>query len=449
MRRKRLIVWVIGFLTLTALLIDLPRFPLRIHFRNFTFETTLGGYSLDFHLLGRKFKKEFPLRLGLDLSGGIHLTLEADMEEIDLSEREIALEAARNVIERRVNLYGFTEPLIQSAKIGKSYRIVVELAQVRDVEEAVQLLGQTAKLEFREFKEEIATPSATFPTLANTSSTGVTGRDLRRAQLDFDPNTGKPVVAFELTSEGGKKFEEVTSRLIGKPLAIFLDVLPISWPIVQDVIVDKGTITGQFTTGQAKNLALQLSAGALPVPVKVVEKRTVGATLGRASIEKSVRAGSVGLLVVAGFMVAYYGSLGLLADLALIIYGLLSLAIFKLIPLTLTLPGVAGFLLSIGMAVDSNILIFERIKEEIRAGKGATSAVELGFGRAWDSIRDANICTIITCFVLFNPLNFSFLNTSGMIRGFAATLFIGIIVSLFTGVVVTKTLLRTFVRTKD
>ena len=194
-------------------------------------------------------------------------------------------------------------------------------------------------------------------------------------------------------------------------------------------------------------MALQLSAGALPVPVKVEEQRTVGATLGQRSVEKSIRAAGLGLLLVAFFMVGFYGKLGFLANLALIIYGLVSLAIFKLIPITLTLAGIAGFLLSIGMAVDSNILIFERIKQEKRAGKSTKAAIELGFGRAWDGIRDANICTIIVCFVLFNPLNWSFLNTSGVVRGFAATLFIGIMVGLFTGVVVTRELVRTFYKT--
>jgi len=191
-------------------------------------------------------------------------------------------------------------------------------------------------------------------------------------------------------------------------------------------------------------LSVQLNAGALPVPIKIIQQRNIGAILGETSVQKSVRAGLIGLLMVVLFMAAYYGRLGLLADLGLVIYGLITLALYKLLPVTLTLPGVAGFLLSMGMAVDSNILIFERMKEEERAGKAHAVAMELGFGRAWDSIRDANICTLITCFILFNPFNWSFLNTSGLVRGFALTLSLGVFLSLFTGVVVSRTLLRTF-----
>lgn len=430
-------------LTLISLLIDLPKIPLKIHLRNFKLEKDIGPFSLDFTLFGKQIKKGFPIRLGLDLAGGTHLVLRADMTNVPKEDRDMALLAARNVIERRVNLYGLAEPVVQEAKSGEDYRVVVELPGIKDVEQAINLVGQTAELEFREFKEEEATRAA-FPILVNTKETGMTGRDLKKAQLQFDPNTGEPVVAFELTPEGGEKFKKLTERLIGKPLPIFLDNFPLSWPTVKDVISDKGTITGEFTATQAKNLALQLSAGALPAPVKVEEQRTIGATLGQKSIKESVRAAGLGLLMVVLFMVGFYGRLGFVAGLALIIYGLLSLAIFKLIPITLTLAGIAGFLLSIGMAVDSNILIFERVKQEMRADKPARVAVGLGFGRAWDAIRDANICTIIVCFVLFNPLNWPFLNTSGMVRGFAATLFIGIAVSLFTGIVVTRELIRSF-----
>lgn len=430
-------------LTLVSLLIDLPKIPLKIHIKNFELERELGPFSLDFTLFSKQIKKDFPIKLGLDLAGGTHLVLRADMADISQEDRDTALSAVRNVIERRVNFFGLTEPIVQEAKGGGDYRIVIQLPGVEDIGQAAALIGQTAKLEFREFKDPEATLAA-FPILANTKETEMTGRDLKKAQLQFDPNTGKPVVAFEFTPEGGEKFKKLTERLIGKPLPIFLDDLPLSWPTVQDVITDKGTITGEFTATQAKNLALQLSAGALPVPIKVEEQRTIGATLGQESIQESIQAAGLGLLLIGLFMIGFYGKLGLLANLALIIYGLLALAVFKLIPITLTLAGMAGFMLSIGMAVDSNILIFERAKQEQRAGKPAKMAIELGFGRAWDAIRDANICTIIVCFVLFNPLNWSFLNTSGMVRGFAVTLFIGIIVSLFTGIVVTKELIRSF-----
>jgi preprotein translocase subunit SecD len=257
-------------------------------------------------------------------------------------------------------------------------------------------------------------------------------------------------VAFELTSEGGKKFKEITERLSQKTndqekiLGIFLDGTPISTPKVQSVISDKGVINGNFTVETARDLATKLNAGALPVPIKVIAQENIGATLGQDSVNRSVVAGIVGLLIVALFMVGLYGRFGVIADVALIIYGLITLALYKLIPVVLTLPGIAGFLLSIGMAVDGNILIFERIKEEKRAGKPLRAAMELGFGRAWNSIRDANVATLITCIILFNPLNWSLLNTSGLVRGFAVTLALGVLVSLFTGIVVSRTLIRVF-----
>jgi preprotein translocase subunit SecD len=268
---------------------------------------------------------------------------------------------------------------------------------------------------------------------------------LARSQVQFDPNTGQPVVGLEFNQEGGDKFAEITGRNVGRPVAIFLDQFPITIPLVKEQITtNEAVITGEFSVDEAKSLAIQLNAGALPVPIEVIEQRNIGATLGTESVQNSVQAGVIGLLMVIGFMAAYYGYLGILADIGLVIYGLLTLALYKLIPVTLTLPGVAGFLLSVGMAVDSNILIFERMKEEIRAGRPRAMAMELGFGRAWDSIRDANVCTLITCFILFNPFSWSFLNTSGMVRGFALTLGLGVLLSLFTGVVVTRTILRTF-----
>ena len=225
--------------------------------------------------------------------------------------------------------------------------------------------------------------------------------------------------------------------------------MPVTNPTVNQVISGgNAVISGSFTQEEAKSLAIQLNSGALPVPIKPIEEKTVGPTLGRESVEKSIKAGFIGLTIVMAFMFLYYGKLGLLADIALFVYGVLSLAIFRLIPITMTLPGVAGFILSIGMAVDANILIFERIKEEQREGKPWKIAMELGFGRAWDSIRDANFTTLLTTFILFNPLNWSFLPQFGMIRGFAATLAIGIFVSLFTGIVVSRNLIRVFIRKK-
>lgn len=397
-------------------------------------------------------RKEFRTHLGLDLAGGSHIVLEANMDGITESERTNALDSSLQVIERRVNFFGVSEPSVQSAVSNNQYRIIVELPGLSNVEEAVTLIGQTAKLEFREFTDVAAATGGAFviPTLGNTTSVGLTGRDLKRSSLVFSPQTGEPQVGIEFSQEGANKFSEITARLIDKNLAIFLDEFPITWPKVNQQITDgNAVITGSFDRDTAKTLALQLNAGALPVPVKVVEKRTVGAGLGQESIAASILAGLIGLIVVAIFMIAKYGWLGVIADFGLIMYGLISFAILRGVPITLTLPGIAGFILSIGMAVDSNILIFERYREELRRGKPWAIAMEQAFGKAWDSIRDANFTTILTALILYNPGNWNIFPNSGLVRGFAATLLIGVLVSLFTGIVVTRTYIRVLYHGKN
>lgn len=370
----------------------------------------------------------------------------ADMSQTQEVDRSQALESAKKIIESRVNLFGVAEPTIQSAVTPQDHRIIVELPGIQNIDQAVSLIGQTARLDFRKFKEPLATDSASIPSLENTESTQVTGRDMQRFYVTFNTQDGSPAIGFDTTGEGRDKFAAVTKSLIGKPLIAFLDSEPISLAYVQQEIIGQGQITGQFTVKDAKNLTSLFNAGSLPVPLKLIEQRNIGATLGQDSIQKSIQGGLVGLSLVAFFMIAYYGRWGIISLIGLIIYALFSLTLYRLIPVTLTLPGVAGLLLSIGMAVDSNILIFERMKEELQAGKPLKSAMELGFGRAWGSIKDANIATLITTFILFNPLNWSFLNISGPIRGFALTLFLGIIVSLFTGILITRTLMRIFIK---
>jgi len=425
MRERKLIFLFIVLLTIFSVIIDIsPDRP---------FDFTLGSIRI---------KREFGLKRGLDLAGGTHLVFRAEMKDVPLEDRDAALEAAKSNIERRINFFGVNEPVIQTAKVGGEYRLIVELPGIKEIDRAIDLIGSTAQLEFWEQKE--ASPSAGF------TKTDLTGKDLKRSQVRFDRNTGLPVVSLDFSPEGGKKFAEITSRNVGRRVAIFLDERIISDPVVEEPITSgEAIIRGNFTVAEARDLSIKLNAGALPVPIKIIEQRNIGATLGAESVRKSIQAGLVGLLMVVFFMWAYYGRLGFLADLALIIYGLLTLALYKLIPVTLTLPGIAGFILSVGMAVDSNILIFERMKEEIRSGKPWRIAMELGFGRAWDSIRDANICTLITCFILFNPFNWNFLNVSGIVRGFALTLALGIFISLFTGIVVTRTLLRVLYRGKE
>ncbi|EKD84671.1 MAG: hypothetical protein ACD_38C00176G0006 [uncultured bacterium] len=426
--KPRAVLWIIVFITIISLFFNLPAFP-------------------KVKILGRSVNIDFPLKLGLDLQGGTQVVLEAQMDKIDPQNRDAALESAKNVIEKRVNLFGVSEALVQSSKIGDQRRILVELPGLKDASAAAAMIGKTAQLDFR---EQIATPSSEATRSAQAlfdsfRPTGLTGADLKKAQVTFGSGNGKtgPQVSIEFTQEGASKFAEVTKRNINKPLAMFLDNAPISWPppvVQQEIIGGNAVITGNFTTDEAKNLAIQLNAGALPVPIKILEQRSIGPTLGAESVNKSLVAGIIGLAIVAVYMGAYYGVLGLIADVALIIYTILILAIFKtglfiLPPVTLTLAGIAGFILSIGMAVDANILIFERMKEEIRWGKGKTTALELGFKRAWSSIWASNVSSLITAAILYG------MGTS-LIRGFAITLAIGVMVSMFTSYVVTRTFLR-------
>lgn len=392
-----------------------------------------------------KIKINNDVKLGLDLAGGSQLVFEADTSKIAEDKKKTSLESLRNVIERRVNLFGISEPNVQTSNFQGKDRIVVELPGINDTKEAQALIGKTAQLVFSEIVEvpqkSGATPSATL------KPTNLTGADLAESGVTFDKNTGKPAVSLTFTKEGGDKFAKITGENVGKPVAIVLDNQIISAPNVQEKIVG-GTaqITGSFTLDEAKNLSIQLNAGALPVPVKVVEERVIGATLGAESISKSIVAGLVGLGMVMLFMIISYRGLGLVADVGLIVFGVITLALYKLIPVVLTLPGIAGFLLSVGMAVDSNILIFERFKEEKDKHSTVSDALEISFGRAWDSIRDANIATLLTAFILANPLDWNFLHTSGPVRGFAITLALGIAISLFTGIIVSRNLLRLFVK---
>lgn len=451
MKTTKLTFGLVISVSLLASLIDLPRFRLKFDLGPFKIDQTIGGYQIDF--LGGRFRRDLSFRQGLDLQGGLEVVLSADLSGVPPLSQESALEAAKSVIERRVNLFGVAEPNVQTARVGQDYRINVELPGVNETQRALDLIGKTAQLDFRTFDAE-ATQSGTLEELPYRPS-GITGRDLRRAFLSFDEQSGAPQVGFELTAEGGQKFKELTEKLVAKTspqekvLGIFLDDQPISLPVVQAVISDRGVISGNFTTAVARDLAIKLNAGALPVPIKVIRQGQVGASLGQESVRQSLLAGLVGLALVLIFMVGNYGQLGLIADASLIIYGLITLAFYKLIPVVLTLPGIAGFLLSVGMAVDANILIFERMKEELRLGKPPAAAMELGFGRAWNSIRDANVATLITCFILFNPLNWNFLNSSGLVRGFALTLTLGILIGLFTGIVVSRTLIRVFYRVKE
>lgn len=443
---KYLFVTIIIF---TVLWIDLPRpIPIKFQIFNYNVDTVIPTLAFNFQVGDRIIRKEIKTQLGLDLKGGSHLVFEADVSQVGAGDLEDAILSARDIIERRVNLFGVSEPEVRTVKSGDIYRIEVDLPGVNDVAQASALIGQTAQLHFKEKGDETvpeSTQSAALSFLDLQQETGLTGKDVEKATVVFDPQTGQPQVQLQFSKEGAEMFAEITKRNIGEPVGIFLDDMIISAPTVQQEIRDgNAVISGNFRVEDAKQLATAINSGALPVPIKLVEQRSIGPSLGAVEVQRSIVAGAVGLLMVMIFMIAFYGRLGVIACMGLIIYGLLNFAIFRSVPIVLTLPGVAGFLLSIGMAVDANILIFERIKEEQRKGKSFSASVRLGFGRAIDAIKDANVTTLLVAFILFNPLNWEFLPQFGLVRGFALTLAIGVATSLFTGVVITRWLIKTF-----
>jgi preprotein translocase subunit SecD len=395
-----------------------------------------GG--LNIHLGNLRLERQ-GFTLGLDLQGGTHLVLQGDMSKAHGQDAEQVLKGVIQVLERRVNAYGVAEPVIQARG---SDRVIVELPGVKDIEEAKRLIGQTAQLDFREYDQATGQwKVATAPGLDGQEKE-LTGSYFRpNAQVVFDQRSNQPQVAFEFDDEGAHLFEQITRRLVGRPLGIFLDNQLISAPTVQAVISRNGVITG-VRLNEARTLAIQMNAGAVPVPISIVEERTVDATLGSDSIRKSVIAGGISFVIVGLFMVLAYRLPGLVAMIALAIYSLMTLAAFQLIPITLTLSGIAGFILSVGMAVDANILIFERMREELRWGKTLRAAIEAGFDRAWSSVFDSNVTTLITCALLYW---FGQQFGASVIQGFAVTLAIGVAISMFSAIFITRTLLRTIV----
>jgi preprotein translocase subunit SecD len=395
----------------------------------------------------------------LDLEGGTSITLKADMKGVPADQQENALDSAKSVIEKRVNFFGVSEPIVRTSKVNKDYRIIVELPGVTDLNQAVQLVGKTAKLSFWAASGTASASAQPILTASNAaqiaSSSGVplgilqllgpnakktnlTGADLQQSTVGFDQSTGKPQVSLSFSPNGAKKFADITKQNVGKIVAIALDDQVVEAPRVNEPIFGgSAVITGNFTTESAKTLQIQLNAGALPVSLSVLQQSATGATLGQNSLQKSLFAGFIGFLVIVAFMIFLYGRLGFIASLALIVYTLIVLTLFRLIPVTLTLAGIAGFILSIGVAVDANILIFERMKEEMRRGISHESAIDLGFSRAWPSIRDSNISSLITSGILY------YFGTA-VVRGFAFTLALGVLVSMFSAIVVTRTFLRIF-----
>lgn len=434
-RNPRVIFWLIILLMIVAVWINVPIAQNKV----------LGFLHIN---------KTLFFRQGLDLQGGSSMTFKADMSNIPQDQRSNALDSARTVIEKRVNIFGVSEPIINTSVVNNDYRIVLELPGV-DISQAKKIVGTTAQLSF--WEQGSASPSAGITISSqsaylinlmqilgpNPKKTDLSGNDLRSTNVTFDPNTGKPQVQLVFTDTGSQKFADITGRNVNKVLAIVLDNQVIEAPKVnQQIIGGNAVITGNFTADTAKALSTELNAGALPVPLTSLEEHSVGPTLGKASLQKSLLAGFLGFIVIVVFMCVLYGRLGLVASFALSLYVILVLAIFKLsnftpYGITLTLSGIAGFVLSVGMAVDANILIFERMKEEKRLGKSSDTVVELGFSRAWSSIRDSNVSTLITSAILYEF-------GTGTIRGFALVLAIGVLASMFSAVVVTRTFLRFF-----
>jgi preprotein translocase subunit SecD len=389
------------------------------------------------HALGLK-KAHLGVQQGLDLQGGAQLVFQADLSKVKPSERQAALDSLITVINRRANFGGTSEIVVQRQGSDK---VSVSLPGVKDVNEAIDRIGRTANLEFQEVSASDSTQKPT----------GIDGKDVQSATADYDPQRAQPVVRLQLKpGDSTKKFGDLTTQLSqsGNLLLAVLDGQPTFGPARTEAITDGTAIlSGNMDIKEAKKIADEITAGALPVPITLVEQRTVGPTLGQESVQHSLVAGLIGLCVVALFMLLYYRLAGALAVVALIIYTAVTISLYKLsvfIPgytIVLTLAGIAGFILSIGMAVDANILIFERMKEELRAGKSFVAAVEMAFDRAWTSIRDSNVSTLITCVILFLTSS-----ATPIIRGFAVTLGLGVLVSMFTAVVVTRTLLRLVIR---
>lgn len=405
----------------------------------------LGFFVHYSELPGNGFISKFPFKLGLDLSGGTHLVYQADTSKIPASDVAGAMESLKMVIESRINAFGVAEPIIQTEKGTAGgvqiQKLIVELPGVTDVNKAVDLIGKTPVLEFKTEKTAGSVPANSNATATDAyaiqyETSPLTGRFLESARVEFDPNTRQPLVALSFNEEGKKLFGQLTTANIGKTIAIFLDGRPISTPVVQTAITDgKAVISGRFTPTEARDLARDLKYGALPVPIELIGTQSIGASLGVDALHASVEAGIWGLVIISIFLLFWYRLPGLLAIFSLGLYTVITLVCFKLFGIVLTSAGLAGFIISIGMAVDGNILIFERMKEELERGLSVEDAVKEGFARAWLSIRDSNTSSIITGLILF------FTATSPLIKGFSLVFILGVVVSMFTAITVSRTLL--------
>ncbi|MDO8514570.1 MAG: protein translocase subunit SecD [bacterium] len=406
----------------------------------------VAGLGIGWYVYSSQHSGSRPFKLGLDLSGGTQLVYRAKLDAIVGSDVADSMASLRDTIERRVNLFGVSEPIVQTEHAGTlagspEERLIVELPGVTDTQKAIELIGQTPVLEFRMLKEGAEPPPSGQP-VANVNDifepSAITGKNLKSAQLQFQGGAGaltEPVVVLHFDSTGAKIFADLTKKNVGRYFGMFLDGVPISVPVIREAIPDgTAVISGGFTPEGAKELARNLNYGALPVPIELISTQTVSGTLGDKAVRDGIMAGLWGVVAVIFFMLLWYRLPGLLAAVALLLYISAMLALFLLIPVTLTAAGIAAFILSVGMAVDANVLIFERMKEELRGGKSTKEAIHDGFARAWPSIRDSNISSMITAVILF------WFGTS-LIKGFALVFGLGVLISMLTAISVSRTFL--------
>jgi preprotein translocase subunit SecD len=401
---------------------------------------------------------KFKFKLGLDLNGGTELVYKADLSKSSSTPSEItsSMNVLRDVIERRVNMFGVSEPVVRVERIGftgaeSEQQLIVELPGVTDIDKAIAMIGATPTLDFRLVATSTDVISKKLSEAVTTEEkqkiidqlftyTGLTGKFLQKSALEFDQTTGQPMVSLQFNSEGDDLFAKITKENVGKQLAIFLDGNLVSMPNIKEEIkggnaVISGGFSGSAGVKEAKSLVDDLNLGALPVPIQLISTQTIGASLGHDAVDASVKAGIIAFIVITIFLILIYRLPGVLAVIALIIYTVVNLALFKFIPVTLTAAGIAAFILSIGMAVDANILIFERMKEEIKRGRELGDAVSEGFHRAWTSIRDSNTSSMITAVILY------MFSSTSVVKGFALVFFIGVAVSMFTAITASRTLL--------
>jgi len=436
------LTFIIIFATV-SLLIALPRIDLKYSNKFMNIDTFIGGYVFNIPYINKiidlsQYKK------GLDIEGGVRVVINLDMSQIPEGEQERASESVKEIVNRRINFLGVAETGSVISKVNNQYRLIVEIPGQKNLESAIESIGSTAQLNFKVLKPEVSWP-AIDPNLQVSDvfqDSGIDGRDLIGAEVIFDAQTNQPVIQLRFSNEGRSKFSEIVKQNVNKPIGIFLDDTLLQAPVVSEDLA-RGLTSDPTITGvdleTAKNVSTLLRAGALPVPIEIVEQNFIGATLGQEIVQKSLFAGILGLIIISLFLIISYRNLGVIAVLCLVMYVSITLTIFKLLNVVLTLPGIAGFIFSIGVACDASILIFERIKEEIRWGKSSQLALLNGYKRAWSSIKDSNFTTLLVSFIL---IQFG----TGFVKGFGVTLSIGILVSLFTCVYVSQLMTKIFIK---